>query len=257
MEVKTAEKKLWLIKVPKHVAQQWQVASQRAASGAQSVGPELGRIRITSGAAQAEPDFQFTLANAQQAGLPREYTMRAQSGSVAAMHLLAERQGCTSLEGRVDQKFDLELRSAANDAAGEGEVVIDPEYRRLSRERHQAAATKTRLMRVIEDPRSATFARNPAPVKIQIGKRKEALPSGSRRKSPPEKRVRMERDALEGLLFRLFERQANWNFAQLHKETDQPAAWLKEVLLSIASFKKGGPTQQHWQLKPEYRTGAG
>ena len=36
----------------------------------------------------------------------------------------------------------------------------------------------------------------------------DAPPSGSRRRSPPEKRVRMERDALEGLLFRLFERQA-------------------------------------------------
>ena len=56
--------------------------------------------------------------------------------------------------------------------AGEGEVAIDPEYRRLSRARHQAAATKTRLMRVIEDPRSATVARNLAPIQIQIGKRK-------------------------------------------------------------------------------------
>lgn len=52
---------------------------------------------------------------------------------------------------------------------GDGEVHIDPEYRRLSRERHQAAATKTRLMRVIEDPRSATVACNPVPIQIQIG----------------------------------------------------------------------------------------
>ena len=51
-------------------------------------------------------------------------------------------------------------------------MAIDPEYRRLSRARHQAAATKTRLMRVIEDPRSATVARNAAPIQIQIGKRK-------------------------------------------------------------------------------------
>ena len=56
--------------------------------------------------------------------------------------------------------------------AGEGEVAIDPEYRRLSRARHQAAATKTRLMRVIEDPRSGTVARSLAPIQIQIGKRK-------------------------------------------------------------------------------------
>ena len=59
--------------------------------------------------------------------------------------------------------------SCVSGVQGDGEVHIDPEYRRLSRERHQAAATKTRLMRVIDDPRSATVARNPVPIQIQIG----------------------------------------------------------------------------------------
>lgn len=51
--------------------------------------------------------------------------------------------------------------------------------------------------------------------------------------------------------------QPHWNFAQLHKETDQPAAWLKEVLLAVAVFNKRGPNQALWEIKPEYRTGAG
>jgi len=41
------------------------------------------------------------------------------------------------------------------------------------------------------------------------------------------KRARLEKDVLEGMLFRLFERQSTWNFNQLQKETDQPAMWLK------------------------------
>ena len=41
------------------------------------------------------------------------------------------------------------------------------------------------------------------------------------------KRARLEKDVLEGMLFRLFERQTIWNFNQLQKETDQPAMWLK------------------------------
>ena len=41
------------------------------------------------------------------------------------------------------------------------------------------------------------------------------------------KRARLEKDVLEGMLFRLFERQSTWNFGQLQKETDQPAMWLK------------------------------
>lgn len=41
------------------------------------------------------------------------------------------------------------------------------------------------------------------------------------------KRARMEKDELESALFRLFDRQSNWDFRQLVKETDQPAIWLK------------------------------
>ena len=41
------------------------------------------------------------------------------------------------------------------------------------------------------------------------------------------KRARLEKDVLEGMLFRLFERQSTWNFGQLQRETDQPATWLK------------------------------
>ena len=63
-------------------------------------------------------------------------------------------------------------------------MAIDPEYRRLSRARHQTAATKTRLMRVIEDPRSGTVARNLAPIQIQIGKRKACPGAGYSRAQP-------------------------------------------------------------------------
>ncbi len=44
------------------------------------------------------------------------------------------------------------------------------------------------------------------------------------------KRARLEKDVLEGMLFRLFERQSTWNFGQLQRETDQPAMWLKARL---------------------------
>ena len=43
------------------------------------------------------------------------------------------------------------------------------------------------------------------------------------------KRARMEKDELESSLFELFDRQSNWDFRQLIKETEQPAIWLKEL----------------------------
>jgi TFIIF, beta subunit HTH domain len=53
------------------------------------------------------------------------------------------------------------------------------------------------------------------------------LLSGQAEKPTDNKRLRMERDALENLLFGLFEKQSTWGFVQLQRETDQPAPWLK------------------------------
>ncbi len=46
--------------------------------------------------------------------------------------------------------------------------------------------------------------------------------------------------------------QGAWNFNQLIQRTNQPAAWLKEVLLEIAAQSKRGPNKDLWELKKEY-----
>lgn len=53
-------------------------------------------------------------------------------------------------------------------------------------------------------------------------------------KATDNKRLRMERDALENTLFGLFEKQSTWSFVQLQRETDQPAPWLKVCKLAFA-----------------------
>lgn len=47
-----------------------------------------------------------------------------------------------------------------------------------------------------------------------------------------------EKEPLMDMLFKLFERQTLWNFKQLMAETNQPAVWLKEVLLVRTSRLK-------------------
>ena len=46
--------------------------------------------------------------------------------------------------------------------------------------------------------------------------------------------------------------QGAWNLNQLIQQTNQPAAWLKEVLLEIAAQSKRGPNKDLWELKKEY-----
>ena len=74
---------------------------------------------------------------------------------------------CAGAVGRVSQKFDVEVSRGKR---GPGELsVIDPEYRKLSRQRAQQAAKKTRTTQLISQPQ-ITNLRQP----VEIGIRKKA-----------------------------------------------------------------------------------
>lgn len=74
---------------------------------------------------------------------------------------------------------------------------------------------------------------------------------GSGSRSNEERRARMEKDQLMDMLFKLFERQTLWNFKQLMAETNQPAVWLKEVLMVRATAPlHTRPTSSPIQIGP-------
>ncbi|KAK2078991.1 hypothetical protein QBZ16_002681 [Prototheca wickerhamii] len=144
--------------------------------------------------------------------------------------------------GRVSQKFDVEVSRGKR---GPGELsVIDPEYRKLSRQRAQQAAKKTRTTQLISQPQ-ITNLRQP----VEIGIRKKARDF----RDPSEKRLAKPAEELTADLFRLFERQPHWVFAQLQRQTDQPLQHLKTVLMEIAVQNKRGPYKDMWELKKGYR----
>ena len=47
--------------------------------------------------------------------------------------------------------------------------------------------------------------------------------------------------------------QAHWKFVELQKSTDQPAVWLKEVLLELGHYHKKGPYLGTWGLKNDWK----
>jgi transcription initiation factor TFIIF subunit beta len=75
-------------------------------------------------------------------------------------------------------------------------------------------------------------------------------------KAPEGKRIRKERGELEDIVFKLFERRPNWALKQLVEETDQPVAFLKEILNDLCMYNKRGANQGTYELKPEYRKNA-
>jgi hypothetical protein len=247
--------------------------------------PLLGRVRMSYDpcATPAAPaEFTLTLGGPSAEGLPREYGLR-RAADVLPMHVFGEPAataatgpaggggggagyaplaglppgGVASAEGVVERKFDMHLTDAD-----------DAEYRRLNRARMTAANTKTRVAKQVAaftplgaagsggaGPSSRGAALEAAPLRVPLPARQNVLSkaalAGGR---APEKRSRMEPDALQALLFTLFETRTHWKIAELERRCDQPLAHLKTVLSGIADMDRTpGPNRGAYQLLPQYR----
>ncbi|CAK9440412.1 uncharacterized protein LODBEIA_P45120 [Lodderomyces beijingensis] len=65
--------------------------------------------------------------------------------------------------------------------------------------------------------------------------------------------IRMPKEDLLNMLFRLFEEYEYWSMKGLKEKTKQPESYLKESLESVAHLIKKGPYTSKWALKPEYK----
>mmetsp|Transcript_19340 Transcript_19340/g.58443 ORF Transcript_19340/g.58443 Transcript_19340/m.58443 type:complete len:250 (-) Transcript_19340:190-939(-) len=239
LDTHQADKKVWLVKFPPAVAKRLhELAAQPSPDG---TGPSLGVVRRTQNSGERADEFRLELDAGAFPGIPANYAMRPNTGGGEdnAFTFCVDGESL-AVDGRVGQRFDVGMLN--ND---EQQAPVDPQYRSLTRERKEKAATKTRVMQIIDDPRALSTRVLP-----QVTAQKRVV------KNTDSKRMRMDRDALENMLFGLFERQPAWPFMQLEKETNQPVPWLKEVLSGIAAFNRSaGVNQSKWQLKKDFQLG--
>lgn len=113
---------------------------------------------------------------------------------------------------------------------------MDAAYRALSRKRTVAALQKGRGVAMIDETsakrilqgqnnRSSLYQKEKKEDKEDVQER-VTLAREMRAAANP-KRVKLERDDLTKLLFKMFERQGHWSLQALQKETDQPGAYLR------------------------------
>lgn len=75
---------------------------------------------------------------------------------------------------------------------------------------------------------------------------------GKKKVRPQEnKATRVAEDVLLDQLAALFHEYKYWAMASLRQRTNQPEAWLKEVLSKVATRIDSGPLSGHWMLKPD------
>ncbi|KAI0035388.1 transcription initiation factor IIF, beta subunit-domain-containing protein [Vararia minispora EC-137] len=68
-----------------------------------------------------------------------------------------------------------------------------------------------------------------------------------------ERMARMARNQLLDLLFETFKERPYWPIKVLRERTQQPEAYLKDVLNSVATLHRSGEHNGMWELRPEYK----
>lgn len=245
-----AGRKIWLVKVPQFVAKEWRAACEKAMNvDGEDVGPVLGSIKITPaipGKSTNQPQFALKLDNETTSELPQEYKMKVVSRAGPAMLAFSGNAGRIASEGVVQHRLEVEPTGLGGGGAGAsasgGGLSSNPAYRKISRERSQAASAKTRTIQMMTDHK-ITNIRKPVGADLVGTKRKAET-----------KRTAVDKEELQALLFRKFEKQTHWAFAQLQRETDQPTPHLKSILGEIAVQNKRGPYRDLWELKKEFKS---
>ncbi|EFJ21220.1 transcription factor, partial [Selaginella moellendorffii] len=246
LDVAQAEGQVWLLKLPAIVATAWNAqdsSGKSVAAGAGPADPTLAKVTCTFDPLNPDPEaaLEFTMELSGPDDI-KAYSLNLQK-DVVPTHIFSDTQGRLAVEGKVERKFDIKPNSKARE-----------EYRQLCRERDRKFNMKTRTIQVLKDDRG-NLMRPALPPTIMLQSSKDA----AKRKAPVNaknndgKRTRRERGELEDHVFKLFEQQANWALKQLVQRTDQPVAFLKEILNDLCTYNKRGTNQGTYELKPEYR----
>jgi len=228
-----ASRGVWLVKVPKYIAERWDKAAPMS---------EAGRISIMKGSA-GKTEIKLRLSNVtNEDKLPADHrfiisNIHNQSLAVYSQPKAVNEDGvdCGSgrifLEGHVVQKG--ECRPIGNDVS----------YMQLKRQKILEASVPKRQVVALE-----RVVQNYKPISKHVFEVEY-----ENRKKAEGKKARGDKDQVMELLFAAFEKHQYYNIKDLERITKQPVPFLKEILKEICNYNGKNPHRNMWELKPEFR----
>ncbi|RKP22798.1 transcription initiation factor IIF, beta subunit-domain-containing protein [Syncephalis pseudoplumigaleata] len=250
LDMTRADTKVWLVKVPGFLAERW------SDIGEENV--DLGRIRINHAAGPNDRDgITLILDDTPEVqDLPTEYRLTVRDKAVKNTYVFEEDEDgeARAITGTVHHECSISVKN-----------IADPRYFRLQQKRNHSQVVPVKRTQFLDDNARPVFIapthiattdndflQRLAVVAIAIAMLIEDVQKKPR-KSPTSKATRMPRENLITLLFSAFEKYQYWNLKGIMKYTNQPQAYLKEVLADICYLVKKGKYHSMYRLKEEYR----
>ncbi|KAH8232557.1 hypothetical protein KR032_009335 [Drosophila birchii] len=250
LDLSNAGRGVWLVKVPKYIAQKWEKAPSNMDVGKLRISKTPGQkaqvsLSLTPAVLALDPDekiptehvLDVSQVTKQTLGVfshmaPTEAAAAASNGKENSSSMPSGQPDNEKLymEGRIVQK--LECRP-----------IADTCYMKLKLESIRKASEPQRRVQPIDK-----IVQNFKPVKdhahnIEYRERKKA----------EGKKARDDKNAVMDMLFHAFEKHQYYNIKDLVKITNQPISYLKEILKDVCDYNMKNPHKNMWELKKEYR----
>ncbi|KAF3969500.1 hypothetical protein ACB098_06G175500 [Castanea mollissima] len=248
LETSKAERAMWLMKCPPLVSRALQSPSPSSppdASSSSEPPRPVAKVVLSIDPLRSNDDnsstqFTMELAGTESGHVPKIYSMDMSQDFIPMSVFSESSQGKFFVEGKIPNKFDMKPHNQDIE-----------NYGKLCRERTTKYMTKTRQIQVIGNDNGAHMRPLPGMMSFSSSgpNDKKKIPA----KGSEAKRTRRDRNEMEEIMFKLFERQPNWTLRQLIQETDQPEQFMKDILKDLCVYNNKGANQGSYELKPEYR----
>jgi len=242
VDLNNANRGVWLVKVPKYIADRWERAKD---------GTDVGQLRIQRRAG-VKPNVSFSLDDKIVAAttedtsaltkqqIPKEHKFVVSGVAMQSLAVLSHTAGDKEAVVPVPDRL-----------AVEGKVVQRAECRPISNNVYLSIKKEALLKPTTEVRKTVQLEKVHNAYKPVAN---HAFNKMHQAKVKAEgKKLRDDKEKVMEVLFGLFEKHQYYNIKDLVKETRQPVTYLKEVLKDVCVYNVKAPHKNMWELKPEYR----
>lgn len=234
--------RVWLVKVPKYLMERW--------SNVREEGVHLATIRVYKVAHGERPRITLHLPPDRSTGAPGdEYELEMVNAAVENQIVVAEREKepgsrarTTILTGRVKHECNLK-------------PIFNESYRERMRARNRLYNEPKRSIQMIENSVSGGQGMvNMLSSGAAVGGFSDLVAAKQKAaKGQFERMARIPKNQLLDALFNLFRERPRWPIRILRERTQQPEAYLKEVLSEIAFLHRSGEHSGLWELRESFK----
>ena len=253
LDLSNAGRGVWLVKVPKYIAERWESAPG---------GTEVGKLKIQR-RAQQKPLVSLAMDDSlikpmldndeleQKNAIPKDHQilMRPDMQTLGVFsHTLGQPP---SVSEEAAGSSSGQPSGTPDKLALEGKVAQRAECRPIEGKTYDTM--ETAAIRSAIKPKSVSkMLKNPVNTYKPVSNHASNI-AYDKRKQTEGKKSRDDKDHVIEILMSLFEKHQYYKINDLVKYTKQPVTYLKEVLKDVCNYNMKNPHKNMWELKPEYR----